>query len=259
MRPAAVPAQRDRRFLLFVGMVMVAVALGFKSELLAQGQVWVLSAGLLLVMAVPSLLAYLRAHGALPAIEHFVPAALGVVAVAGLSVLVPEWWKYALFAAIFGLAFYLAGQLDYRRLRQQEKPGHMIVQEAVMASLLAAAFLVVLTAPFSLIVKLGCIFAVATLAAYRSFRVVGKPIPQHRAMLFSAVVGQVVAFFAWAISVYEYVGEGPFAVMLLLAWYINRDLIRHTVEETFNRQVVLEYMALGSLLAWLFINNYQPH
>ena len=37
--------EHDRRFLVFAGIVLVAVALGFKSELLTANQVWVLGLG----------------------------------------------------------------------------------------------------------------------------------------------------------------------------------------------------------------------
>ena len=36
----ATRSERDRSFLTFAGVVLVALALGFKSELLAEGQVW---------------------------------------------------------------------------------------------------------------------------------------------------------------------------------------------------------------------------
>ena len=37
---AARSSDRDRRFLVFAGVVLMAIALGFKSELLGEGQVW---------------------------------------------------------------------------------------------------------------------------------------------------------------------------------------------------------------------------
>ncbi|TMD77563.1 MAG: hypothetical protein E6I77_07390 [Chloroflexi bacterium] len=40
---AAVEGERDRRFLIFGGVVLVAIALGFKSDIWAENQVWVLS------------------------------------------------------------------------------------------------------------------------------------------------------------------------------------------------------------------------
>jgi hypothetical protein len=127
-----------------------------------------------------------------------------------------------------------------------------------LATTLAGVFLVVLTAPFPLALRLGCIFIVSLASAYRSFRVQGAAISPRRAFLFSIMVGQVVAFGAWAVSVTGEVTEGVFAVMLLLAWYINRDVIRHTVEESFNRQVVIEYLGLLALLAYLFVYSYVP-
>jgi hypothetical protein len=46
--------------------------------------------------------------------------------------------------------------------------------------------------------------------------------------------------------------------MLLFAWYINRGLVRHTVEDSFTRNVVLEYGAFAVVLIYLFVSSYQP-
>ena len=57
-----------------------------------------------------------------------------------------------------------------------------------------------------------------------------------------------MTFLAWAIARARErtwsLNEGTFAVMLLFAWYINRGLVRHTVEDSFTRNVVFEYVAL---------------
>src|SRR5213078_2935005 len=58
---AAVEGERDRRFLIFGGVVLVAIALGFKSDIWAENQVWVLGLGLI-VVAAPVRLGYLRIH-----------------------------------------------------------------------------------------------------------------------------------------------------------------------------------------------------
>ena len=74
-------------------------------------------------------------------------------------------------------------------------------------------------------------------------------------------MGQVVTFLAWAINtltLYLYIVEGWFAVMLFLAWYINRGLVRHTVEDSFSRNVILEYGAFAVVLIYLFVSAYQP-
>ncbi len=259
MLPAvAARAERDSRFLVFAGMVLVALAIGFKSELVAPRQVWGLGAALLL-LAVPALLGYLRSESGPPAVENFIPAALGAVAVAGLSVVVGEWWRYSLLAALFGLGFFFAARLDYRRLREPQKPGHLIVQEAVLAVALAGAYLVVLTLEFPLPLRLLWIFGLTLLASYRGFRVIGEPMAPRRAFLFALFVAQLVAFFAWAMSVYLIYSEGIFAVILLILWYVNRGVIRHTVEETMSRNVVVEYGLFGVLLVYLFFQSYQPH
>jgi hypothetical protein len=260
-------SERDRSFLLFAGAVLVALALGFKSELLAEGQVWALALGLV-VVAAPALLGYLRGTAEFPRIEHYIPVTLGAITLAGLAAghdraghpLVPELWKYALITAAFGGGFVLSARLDYLRLRDEEKRGHIVLQEAILVLVLAGAYLVVVTIPFNVILQLLWIFFITFLASYRSFRINGTAIAPRRAFIFALFVGQVVTFLAWAItalSIYLVVNEGTFAVMLLFAWYINRGLVRHTVEDSFTRNVVLEYGAFAVVLIYLFVSSYQ--
>src|SRR3979409_1812592 len=77
----AVRTEHDRSFLIFAGVVLMAMAIGFKSELLGEGQVWALALGLI-VVAAPALLGYLRGTEEFPRIEHYIPVALGVVTLA---------------------------------------------------------------------------------------------------------------------------------------------------------------------------------
>jgi hypothetical protein len=265
---AAASSERDRSFLIFAGVVLMAIALGFKSELLGEGQVWALALGLV-VVAAPALLGYLRGSEEIPRIEHYIPVALGAITLAGLAgghdsaghPLVPEMWKYAVITAAFGAGFMLSARLDYLRLRGAEKRGHIVLQEAVLVLVLAGAYLVVVTIPFNVILKLLWIFSITFLASYRSFRINGSAIAPRRAFIFALFVGQVVTFLAWAItalSIYLVVNEGTFAVMLLFAWYINRGLVRHTIEDSFTRNVVLEYGAFAVVLLYLFVSSYQP-
>jgi hypothetical protein len=258
---AAIRSDHDRSFLVFAGVVLFAIALGFKSELLAQGQVWALALGLV-VIASPALLGYLRGTAEFPRIEHYIPVALGAVTLAGLSLLVPELWKYLALTAMFGVGFVLAARLDYLRLRDAEKRGHIVVQETILVLVLAGAYLVVVTLfRTNAIQLLLWVFTITFLASYRSFRINGTPIAPRRAFIFAFFVGQVVTFLAWAItalSIYLVVNEGTEAVMLLFAWYINRGLVRHTVEESFTRNVVLEYGAFAVVLIYLFVSSYQP-
>lgn len=254
-----VEGERDRRFLVFGGVVLVAIALGFKSELLAQNQVWALGLGLI-VIATPVLLGYLRSAGEPPAVEHYIPVALGAITLAGLAILVPELWKFAALSVMFGIGFVIAGRLDYLRLRNGEKRGHMVVQEAILILVLAGAYLVVVTLPFNSILRLLWILTITFLASYRSFRINGSAIAPSRAFIFAVFVAQVVTFLAWAVTALEsylVLNEGTFAVMLLFAWYINRGLVRHTVEDSFTRNVVFEYVAFAAVLIYLFVSNYQ--
>jgi Protein of unknown function (DUF5656) len=265
---SAASSDRDRSFLIFAGIVLMAIALGFKSELLAEGQVWALALGLV-VVAAPALLGYLRGTEEFPRIEHYIPVALGAITLAGLAgghdsaghPLVPEMWKYGVITLAFGAGFMVSARLDYLRLRNAEKRGHIVLQEAILVLVLTGAYLVVVTIPFNVILKLLWIFSITFLASYRSFRINGSAISPRRAFIFALFVGQVVTFLAWAItalSIYLVVNEGTFAVMLLFAWYINRGLVRHSVEESFTRNVVLEYGAFAVVLVYLFVSSYQP-
>ena len=252
-------SDRDRSFLVFAGVVLVAIAVGFKSELLGQGQVWALALGLV-VIAAPALLGYLRGTEEFPRVEHYIPVALGATTLAGLSLLVPELWKYLLLTAVFGAGFILAARLDYLRLRDEEKRGHVVLQETIIILALAGAYLVVVSLHFNAILQLFWIFSITFMASFRSFRINGSAIAPRRAFIFALFVAQVVTFLAWAItalSIYLVVNEGSFAVMLLFAWYINRGLVRHTVEESFTRNVVLEYGAFAVVLVYLFVSS-QP-
>src|SRR5229473_7619197 len=213
---SAAKSERDRSFLVFAAVVLVAIAVAFKSELLGQGQVWALALGLV-VVAAPALLGYLRGTAEFPRIEHYIPVALGAVTLAGLSILVPELWKYLLLTATFGAGFVLLARLDYLRLRDSEKRGHILVQEIVLVLIVYGAYLVLVTIPFNIVLRLVWIFVITFLASYRSFRVNGTPIAPRRAFIFALFVAQVVTFLAWAItalSSWLVVAEGPFAVML---------------------------------------------
>src|SRR5207302_7233880 len=112
--------------------------------------------------------------------------------------------------------------------------------------------LVVPPPPLYLPLRMAAIIVIAFLARYGCFRVLGRPMPPRRALLFSIFVAQLVTFFAWAMTVYLFFREGFFAVMLLLLWYINRGIIRHTVEETLTRHVVIEYGLFVLLMGYLF-------
>jgi len=259
---AVVEGERDRRFLVFGGVVLVAIALGFKAELWAENQVWALGLGLI-VVAAPVLLGYLRYAGEPPAVEHYIPVALGAITLAGLAsspIFSLQLWQYSGLSVLFGVGFVVAGRLDYLRIHGSEKRGHVVLQEAILIAFLAGAYIVVVTLPFNPILKLLWILTITFLASYRSFRINGSSIAPSRAFIFAVFVAQVVTFLAWAVTALEsylVLNEGTFAVMLLFAWYINRGLVRHTVEDSFTRNVVFEYVAFAAVLVYLFVSNYQ--
>lgn len=244
------------RFLAFVAVLLVAMAVGGDSHLLGRSWTWLLGPALLAV-SVPALLASLSGNG-LPALEHLVPSVLGATVVAGFAALLPLGWRYAVIALAFGACFLVAGRLDHLQLLGRQKPLHLLVQESILALGLASSYLVILANALPLPVRLAGIFATSGLAAYRSFRLVGRPMAARRALLFSLFVAQLVTFFGWAMSVYVYFTEGVFAVLLFLIWYVNRGIIRHTVEESVTRNALIEYGLFGVLIVYLFLTSFQP-
>jgi hypothetical protein len=253
--PAAVSG-RDGRFLVFVAVLLAAVAMGLKSDLLGQAQVWMVSA-LMVAVAAPAVMTYLAESGR-PSIEHLVPIMLGALAVAGLSVIMTQWWQFTIAALVFGAGYYSSGQLDYRQLRDQQRPLHLVLQEASLALALGGSYLVILALQFPLPIRLGGVFLASFLATYRSFRVFGSPMPPSKALYHSLFVAQLVFFFTWGMSYWVYFTEGVFAVLLFLLWYVNRGLIRHLEEKSFNRNVAIEYGLFALLFLYLFLTSFQP-
>jgi hypothetical protein len=247
---------RDGRFLVFIATLLVAIAMGMKSDLVSHTQVWLIC-GLLVAVALPGVLSYLAADGR-PSVEHLVPGLLGALAVAGLSLMVNEWWKYALAAVTFGATYVCSGQLDYRHLRAEQKLPHLVLLWASLALALSGSYLVILALQFPLPLRLGGVFLTSFLATYRSFRVFGKALPPLKALYHSIFVAQLVFFFTWGMSYWVYFSEGVFAVLLFLLWYVNTGLIRHLEEKSFNRNVAIEYAFFGVLFLYLFLVSFQP-
>jgi hypothetical protein len=257
---ATAAVARDRRFLVFVAAVLVALGMGLKSEVLGPTQVWAVAAALVIIAFV-ALIGYLAGAGGIPSVENFVAVGIGAIALAGLSTLVADVWRFAVLVLLFGIGFVVTGQLDYHRLRRQEKPGHLVLQTAALLFAISGAYLVVLAIQLELPARLLGIFLISGLAAYRDFRILGFAMNRGQSLFFALVLAQVVTLLASLINIFvAQVGEGVFAVMLVLAWYINRGLIRHAVEQSFTLQVVLEYTGLVVFLGYLFFffSGFQP-
>ena len=248
--------EHDPGFVLFVAMLLVAAGLGMKATFISHIQVWVIAAGMV-VVATPAVVRYLS-RGGRPSVEHIVPALLGALAVAGLSIMVNEWWKYGLVAVGFGAGYFLSAYLDYRALRDRQRAAHVVLQEAMLAGALGASFLVVLALQFPLPLRLAAVFAASFLATYRSYRVFGTPLTPKKALHFSLFVAQLVFFFALGMSLLVYFTEGVFAVLLLLLWYVNRGIIRHAIEDSFSWHVALEYGFFILLFLYIFLISFQP-
>src|SRR5260370_28734402 len=136
---AVVEGERDRRFLVFGGIVLVAIALGFKSDLWAENQVWALGLGLI-VVAAPVLLGYLRHAGEPPAVEHYIPVALGAITLAGLAsspIFSLQLWQFAGFSVLFGGGFLVARRLRLRAIHPPVNAAPLLPTETTPTPLLS--------------------------------------------------------------------------------------------------------------------------
>jgi hypothetical protein len=265
-RPVVLPARRQAgqsqlRLLVVASVLLVAIAMLLKSEAASHLQAWMVGVAMVLV-AGPALLRYLAHDGRLDlaaSLEHLVPCILGALAAAGLSLLVVEWWKYALIALGLGIGYFFLARLDCQQLRSKQRLGHVVIQWGVLAIALSTSYLVIVALQFPLPVRLAGIFLTSFLATYRSFRVLGKPMIASKALYHSVFVSQLVFFFAWGMSYWVYFTDGVFSVLLFLLWYVNTGLIRHLEERSFNRNVAIEYALFGLLLAYLFVHSFQTH
>src|SRR5437868_15412055 len=104
---SAAKTERDRSFLIFAGVVLVAIALGFKSELLGPGRGWAIALGLV-VVAAPALLGSLRGTEEFPRVEHYIPVELGAMTLGGLSPLGPGSGNYPFVRSLVGAGFMIA-------------------------------------------------------------------------------------------------------------------------------------------------------
>ena len=110
------------------------------------------------------MLGYLRGAQELPHIEHYIPVALGATTLAGLSLLVPELWKYLVLTAAFGVGFIMSARLDYLRLHGAEKRGHVVLQRVILILALTGAYIVVVSLHFNAILQLFWIFTITFMA-----------------------------------------------------------------------------------------------
>src|SRR5258706_549360 len=174
----------------------VAVALGFKSDLWAENQVWALGLGLI-VVAAPVLLGYLRSAGEPPAVEHYIPVALGAITLAGLAsspIFSLQLWQFSALSVLFGVGVVVAGRLDYLRIHGSEKRGHVVLQEAILIALPAGPDILVVTLPVNPLLKLPSILTITFLASYRSFRINGSSLPPRPAVILARLLGPVRTF-----------------------------------------------------------------
>jgi hypothetical protein len=262
-RPAAV-RRPDLGFLPLVAVLLVGIAMVLKSGLVSHSQVWLVGT-VMVAVGGPAVLLYLGASGR-PSMEHLVPCLLGALAVAGLSLMISQWWKFGLAALFFGVSFFLSGRLDSNQLRTRQSTScktqavfTTVLQWALLALALSGSYLVILTMQWALPVRLGGVSVASLLATYRSFRTIGEPLPPVKALYHSIFVAQLIFFFTWGMSYWVYFTEGVFAVLLFLLWYVNSGLIRHLEEKSFNRNVGIEYVLFGVLFIYLFAVSFQPH
>ncbi len=243
------------RYLAFVALATTAVGLAFKSELLQPRTVW-LGAGILAVwtMAALALLHYWNRGVRFLTVDHYIPPVLAIVAATGFSLLTTDWRAHVAVMVGMGAVIFANGYTDLWRGLGWEKPGHRFLQDASLVLIVFLIFLVILAAPVAVPVKVGWIALAAFVTGYRSFSLVtgGEWKALSLALQVAVVVGGL-ALLRYFPQLGLDAGDAPVAVVLLLAWYVVRGLVMHSLEDALSKNVVFEYALMGGIAVYLVV------
>lgn len=212
-------------------------------------------AGVMVVTVAGFSLALSRARSAtestVQVMSYLVPL-MAVAVAAAVSYLIQDWRLHLASQSMMGISIFASSYVTLERFRGRERPGHEFLMNAAMILLLLGAYLSILVGVSSVPLRLGAIFAATGLAAYELLGRVAAD--QSRAVVASLLVAQIVATIAFAMISLQFVDNSRLSGILLVAWYVNRDLARHLFEGTLTRSILAEY-SVGLLLAGSLIGS----
>lgn len=183
--------------------------------------------------------------------HHMVPI-MAVAVGAAVSYLIQDWRLHLASQVMVGVAIFASSYVTLERFLGRERPGHEFLMNAAVILVLLGGYISVLVGTSSLLIRLVVIFAGTAVAAYE---LLGRVSPeQARAVAASLVVAQMVTLVAFALVSARFVDNSRVAGILLVSWYVNRDLARHLFEGTLTRNILAEY-SVGLVLVAALIGS----
>ncbi|HEV1997559.1 MAG TPA: hypothetical protein VGR61_05450 [Candidatus Dormibacteraeota bacterium] len=240
------------RFLAYLATLALLVGLFERWDLLGGAAVLAVVVGVMVFTVAGFSLALRRAGSATESaglLMHYLVPLMAVAVAAAVSYLIQDWRFHLASQGMMGIAIMASSYVTLERFLGRERPGHEFLMNAAAILILLGAYLSILVGTTSVPLRLAAVFAGTGLAAYELLGRVAAE--QARAIVASLIVAQIVTTVAFAMISLQFVDNSRLAGILLVAWYVNRDLARHLFEGTLTRNILAEYSVGLVLIAAL--------
>lgn len=240
------------RYLAHLALLALLLGLFERWDLLGGTQVVALVVAIMVVTVAGAALA-LSASGSTRdsarAPTHYLVPIMAVMVGAAVSYLIQDWRLHLASQVMMAISIFASTYVTHERFMGRERPGHEFLMNAAVILVLLGGYISVLVGTASLAIRMVVIFTGTALAAYELLGRVSAE--QARAVAASLVVAQIVTFVAFAMVTSQFVDNSRIAGILLVSWYVNRDLARHLFEGTLTRNILAEYSVGLVLIAAL--------
>ncbi|MFN2464628.1 MAG: hypothetical protein ABR573_12095 [Candidatus Dormibacteria bacterium] len=183
---------------------------------------------------------------------HYVIPLMAIVVAAAVSYLIQDWRLHLVSQLLMAVAVFSSSYVTLERFFERERPGHEFLMNAAVILILLGAYLAILVGTTVLPLRLVGIFLATALAAYELLGRVA--VEQARAVVAALFVAQLVTMVAFAMFSVQFVDNSRLAGVMLVTWYVNRDLARHLFEGTLTRNILAEY-SVGLVLVGALIGS----
>ncbi|MDQ6748552.1 MAG: hypothetical protein M3010_10685 [Candidatus Dormibacteraeota bacterium] len=249
------PGQPGARYLAHLAGLALLLGLFERWDLLGGGQVLGLVVAVMVLTVLGTALALAGGTSSQESARaplHYLVPVMAVAVAAAVSFLIQDWRLHLGSQALMAIAIFASTYVTLERFLGRERPGHEFLMNAAVILVLLGGYISVLVGATNLAVRLPAIFVGTGLAAYELLGRVAQE--QARAIVGSLFVAQLVTIVAFALVSVQFVDNSRLAGILLVAWYVNRDLTRHLFEGTLTRNILAEY-SIGLVLAAALIGS----
>ncbi|GAC1328842.1 MAG: hypothetical protein NVSMB17_04660 [Candidatus Dormibacteria bacterium] len=254
-QPASSGGQFGPRYLAYLAILVLLLGVYQRWELLGPRAVVALVVALMVLTALGTAAAF---HGAESLREsarqplHYVVPLMAIVVAASVSYLIQDWRLHLATQVLMSVAIFSSSYVTLERFFERERPGHEFLMNAAVILILLGGYLALLVGTTSLPLRLAVIFFGTALAAYELLGRVAQE--QARAVVAALFVAQLVTMVAFGMFSVQFVDNSRLAGILLVTWYVNRDLARHLFEGTLTRNILAEY-SVGLVLVAALVGS----